>query len=134
MSQAVEFADQVKLEVRKDLSTIDVNFDTKTFIDKVHPLAWDHFYSRIYERTLVNANEVGVDKNNLMDISHIGWETEIHLYGYGIFDNCKETNLNVEETYWTLSKRAMDSIDRKMSKYDKKITELVGGKVPWVLP
>lgn len=60
------------------------------------------------ELIVVNKNKENIPIKNLMSVSHIRWEYCLHEMAFYLgFDAAKETNLNVEETPFSMIKRAL---------------------------
>ena len=62
--------------------------------------------TKLDTKTPLNANQ---STKNLMDINHMRWEFSIHIFGNELnIENCKYTNLNVEETLWSMFERYLE--------------------------
>ena len=54
------------------------------------------------------AKDKGIPTKNLMSVFHISWEFELHVIAYKAgFDSAVRTDLNVEETPWSMIWRAI---------------------------
>ncbi len=103
IQKAIDAADRATLKTREDKSTIDIAIDTADALSSISSDTKTFFYNRLYERTLDKAKKEGVPTENLMSVSHIAFEFTIHELGYNLgIENCKITDLNVEETFWTM--------------------------------
>ncbi len=122
---ATAAADRAKPRLNDSKTSIDIDFDTYDFKTSVSKNTRDVFYDRLYERSLIEAKKHGIDESQLMSKWHIQWESEIHLLGYGIFESSKETNLNVEETIFSIAGRAFKAVENKINAWEGDI---------WVLP
>ena len=129
---ATAAADRAKPRLNDSKTSIDIDFDTYDFKTSVSRNARDVFYDRLYERSLIEAKKHGIDESQLMSKWHIQWESEIHLLGYGIFESSKETNLNVEETIFSIAGRAFKAVENKIKAVENKINAWEGDI--WVLP
>ena len=122
---AIDAADRADVDARPDNSSVDIEFDTYDFKTSVSKNTRDVFYDRLYERSLIEAKKHGIDESQLMSKWHIQWESEIHLLGYGIFKSSEVTNLNVEETIFSIAGRAFKAVENKINAWEGDI---------WVLP
>ncbi len=111
IKEAQDAADRAELIVvnkNKENVTINIDIDTKDAINAVDSIAKDYFYERLYERTVKKAKEENIPIKNLMSVSHIRWEYCLHEMAFYLgFDAAKKTNLNVEETPFSMIKRAL---------------------------
>lgn len=110
IKEAESAANRAEYVVRSDSDgnpyTVDINIDTKDVIDSVDNIAMDYYYESLYERSVEIADEAGVPADNLMSSVHIAWEFEFHLAAYYVgIENARTTNLNVEETIFSMIKR-----------------------------
>lgn len=114
IEQAILAAEQAELEESKDNygnDTIKIHIDTQHAIDNVDVLAYDHYYERLYERTLELAEFNGIKTEYLMDIKHIRWEYQWHAFAHSFgFDSAKTTDLDIDETRWTMIKKGWRAI------------------------
>ena len=109
---ATRAADHALLKPRADGSTIDITIDLSDKKNLFPSIASQQYYERLYERSLALAAERGIDPAGLMDIDHIKWEYELHLWGYrsgneAIKARCEKIDLNVEETVWTMIEKGL---------------------------
>lgn len=109
---AIQAADHAIITPRADGSTIDITIDLSDKQNLFPSIASQQYYERLYERTVTMAAERSMNDAVLMDIDHIKWEYEMHLWGYrsgneAIKARCEKIDLNVEETVWTMIEKGL---------------------------
>ena len=110
LESARKASDRAEVTMRTDDAgqpyTVDIHIDMKDTIASVDNIARDYYYECLYDRTVEMANEYNIPADNLMTIGHIRWEFQVHELGYWLgIENTFITDLNVEETLWTMIKR-----------------------------
>lgn len=101
--EAAERADIEEPEKIGDSYTVDINIDTQDMLSSVDWAAYTLYYQQLYQLSIEKLNNAGNDTGNLMGVFHIRWEIEIHVIGFCLgIDSCKEANLDVEETPWSM--------------------------------
>ena len=87
---------------------MDIAIDTQRTIDAVDPVAYKYYYRRLHERARKKAEEEGMGTSNLMSVLHIAWEFELHALAHKAgHPSAGITNLNYEETVWTMIARGL---------------------------
>lgn len=107
IEQAVRAADHAVVTPRANKSSVDITIDLSDEQNLFPAIAAEHYYQRLYERSVEAAEQNGIALTTLMDVDHIKWEYELHLVGYrsgnkAIKDRCEKIDLNVEETVWSM--------------------------------
>ena len=105
-------ADQAELQVIEgdsdEYPTIYIHIDTGSVLETVDNNVYHYYYQRLYDRTVEMAKDKGIPTKNLMSVFHISWEFELHVIAYKAgFDSAVRTDLNVEETPWSMIWRAI---------------------------
>ena len=84
-----------------------ITIDTKYILDSVDEIAYDEFYKALYDNYLEEAELFGVPNEKLMSERHIRWEFRAHIVAYYLnIPNAKTTDLNVDETFFSMDRRA----------------------------
>lgn len=104
---AIKAADHAIITPRQNKSSVDITIDLSDEQNLFPSIAAEHYYQRLYERTVEVAEQYGIAITTLMDVDHIKWEYELHLVGYrsgneAIKARCENIDLNVEETVWSM--------------------------------
>ena len=112
IKSAEDAANRADVNVRNDDNekpyTVDIKIDTQDAIDSVDEIAKDYYYDSLYDKTIEKANQYSVPSGNLMSKWHIRWEFELHTVAYAMgIENAIVTDLNFEETPWSMFKRAI---------------------------
>ena len=108
---AEKAADRAQYTIGHDSAgnqTIHIHIDTKDAIDAVDCIARDHYYKSLHKKTVQMAKANNIPTDNLMTVSHIAWEFELHVHAYYLgIDSALQTDLDSDETPWSMFKRAM---------------------------
>ena len=104
-------AEQAKYSVVYDSAgnqTIHIQIQTEDVLNNVDYIARDHYYQSLYDKSVQIANEKGIPTENLMTVRHITWEFNFHVVAYHLdFESALVTDLDSDETPWSMLKRAM---------------------------
>ena len=93
---------------REGKETIIIHIDTKDALASVDEFSWNYYFECLYNNSVEEAKKHNIPLNNLMDTNHIAWEFNLHAIAYYLgFDAAITTDLNIDETLWTMIKRAI---------------------------
>lgn len=80
-------------------------------------LSADIYARLLYEKSVKTIEEYDVPSDaevKLMDIEHIKWEYNVHLWGRYTIDNCNQVDFNVEESYSAMASRLWQKLWQKL--------------------
>ena len=98
---------KVKYNEEGKPSTVNISINTESVIDNVDSIARDYYYQALYDGTVKKANEYSIPVGNLMSVDHIRWEFSMHELAYYLgFDAATTTDLNIDETLFSMIRRA----------------------------
>ena len=118
IQKAEEYADSIKGKPYDDRQTVDISFKAQDFLDNVDEDAREYFYQRLYDNSIQTAKTHGIGTDNLMDVDHIRWETEWHLFAHKLdISNADDIDLDVEETRWSMIKRGLEYLEQYINGY-----------------
>ena len=115
IQKAEEYADSINGNPHDDRQTVDISFNAQDFLDNVDEDAREYFYQRLYDNSIQTAKTHGIGTDNLMDVDHIRWETEWHLFAHKLdISNADDIDLNVEETRWSMIERGLKYLEQNI--------------------